>query len=86
MTVFYGNARELHSELDAKQAVAAAQLDYYPDLLTVKDICALTGRDAQSIRRLIRKGVLPGKQLGRYYYIAKRDFINLFAKESHRVS
>ena len=66
--------REKHSE--KVEAVAlGASFDELPALLTVQDICDVTGVSAQVVRRAIRSGKLEGCKIGRRIFVAKPVFL-----------
>ena len=46
-----------------------------PALLTPADISCITGKSAQTVRRLMREGKLPCVKLGRTWYTPKADFV-----------
>lgn len=46
----------------------------YPDLLTVGHVCELTGLSAQTVRKEINAGRLPGCRIGRRLYVPKPGF------------
>lgn len=52
----------------------AELLANYPDLLTVKHVCELTGLSAQTVRKEINAGRLPGCRIGRRLYVPKQGF------------
>lgn len=52
----------------------------YPDLLTVKHICELTGLSPQTIRKEIREKRLPGFRISRRYFVPKPTFLEFIAK------
>lgn len=52
----------------------------YPDLLTVKHICELTGLSPQTIRKEIREGRLPGCRIGQRLYVSKLSFLDFIAE------
>lgn len=65
---------EKHSE--KVEAVAlGAPFDELPALLTVQDICDVTGVSAQVVRRAIRSGKLEGCKIGRRIFVAKPVFL-----------
>lgn len=55
---------------------AKSGLKGLPDLLTVKDLCALTRLSDQTIRREVNEGRLPGCKIGRRIFVSKAEFIN----------
>lgn len=52
----------------------------YRDLLTVKHVCELTGLSAQTVRKEINEGRLPGCRIGRKLYVPKPSFLD-YVKE-----
>lgn len=65
---------EKHSE--KVEAVAlGASFDELPALLTVQDICSVTGVSAQVVRRAVRSGKLEGCKIGRRIFVAKPVFL-----------
>lgn len=63
--------RDNGASFDAPQFLAG-----YPDLLTVRDLHALTGLSEQTIRAEINSGNLPGCRIGRKLYVPKTHFID----------
>lgn len=64
---------------------APALFESYGDLLTVADLCEITGLSAQTIRKEIGAGRLPGCRIGRRLYVAKselNDFV--LSRESRK--
>ena len=49
-------------------------LSGYPPLITVEQICGLTGQSAQTVRSLLRDGKIPGCKIGRRYYVPRDEF------------
>lgn len=52
----------------------------YRDLLTVKHVCELTGLSAQTVRKEINGGRLPGCRIGRKLYVPKPGFLDFIAE------
>ncbi|WP_080797908.1 helix-turn-helix domain-containing protein [Arabiibacter massiliensis] len=48
----------------------------YPDLLTVNHVCELTGLSAQTVRKEINEGRLPGFHIGRKLFMSKQGFLD----------
>lgn len=48
----------------------------YPDLLTVGHVCELTGLSAQTVRKEINEGRLPGFHIGRRLFMSKQGFLD----------
>lgn len=46
----------------------------YPDLLTVRHVCEITGLSEQTIRREINEGRLPACRIGRRLFCPKTSF------------
>lgn len=59
-----------HSESAMKPRVLAD----YPDMLTVQDVCGITGLSAQTVRRAINSGQIPGCRIGRRLFVPKSRF------------
>lgn len=47
------------------------------DLLTVADMCALTGLSAQTVRRCLERGELPGFKIGRRWFVPKSRLLEM---------
>lgn len=47
----------------------------YPDLLTVAHLVEITGLSAQTIRREINTGGIPGRHIGRRLFVPKTEFV-----------
>ena len=47
----------------------------YPDLMTVSDVCEVTGLSAQTIRARLNQGELPGFRIGHTWYVSKPAFV-----------
>lgn len=45
-----------------------------PDLLATNDLCELLGVDAQTVRRWLLAGELPGVKIGARWYVPKSEF------------
>lgn len=54
-----------------EECTKAFTIDDYPDLLTVKHICEITGLSAQTIRAEINRGSISGCRIGRRLYVPK---------------
>lgn len=52
----------------------------YSDLLTVGDVCELTGLSPQTVRKEIHAGRLPGFRIGRTLYVPKPSFLEFIAE------
>lgn len=46
-------------------------LDELPELITVNDLCALTGMNKRHARRLCERGVIRAQKLGSVWYMRK---------------
>ena len=55
----------------------------YGDLLTVNDVCEITGMSAQTARRCIERGDLPGRKIGRRWFVPKSRFIEFMEGGSY---
>ena len=66
-------AAERAARVDA--VATGAPFEELPDLLTVQDICEVTGASAQTVRRMIRGGRLQGCRIGRRLMVAKPVFL-----------
>lgn len=53
-------------------------LKNYGDLLSISDLCEVTGLSAQTLRTACKQGCLPSIKIGRRYFIPKMRFIRLF--------
>lgn len=49
----------------------------YGDLLTVADVCVLTGLSAQTVRRCLERGDLPGFKIGRRWFVPKSRLLEM---------
>lgn len=49
--------------------------EQYGDLLNVSDICEITGMSAQTVRRCVERGEIPGCKIGRRWFVPKSRFI-----------
>ncbi|WP_294441235.1 helix-turn-helix domain-containing protein [uncultured Slackia sp.] len=49
----------------------------YGDLLTVADVCTLTGLSAQTVRRCLERGELPGFKIGRRWFVPKSRLLDM---------
>ena len=47
----------------------------YGDLLSVRDLCALTGLSAQTIRTSCASGQLPAVKIGRAWFVPKANLM-----------
>lgn len=56
---------------------AAEPLSGYGDLLTVPDVCDLTGLSAQTVRRCLSRGELPGFKVGRKWFVSKSRLLQM---------
>lgn len=77
MTLTYKQSRARIPEDGGGVAVmdVSRHLADYPDLLTVRDLCELTGLSAQTIRAEINSGNLPGFRIGRRLYVSKKHLL-----------
>ena len=55
----------------------------YGDLLTVANVCEITGMTAQTVRRCIERGELPGRKIGRRWFVPKTRFIEFVGGGSY---
>lgn len=65
-------------EKNAKQVeevALGAPFDELPAMLTVQDICDVTGLSAQVVRRAVRSGKIDGCKIGRRIFVAKPVFL-----------
>lgn len=53
----------------------------YPDLLTVKDVCRITGLSAQTVRASCSSGQLPAVKIGRSWFVPKSRFARYVGAE-----
>lgn len=58
-------------------AKAAEALQGCGDLLTVSDVCGLTGLSAQTVRRCLERGELPGFKIGRKWFVPKSRLLEM---------
>lgn len=59
----------------------ARLLEDLPDLLSVKDLGALTGLSPQTLRKEIVEGRLPGCRIGRRLYVPKIRLVDYMMSE-----
>lgn len=55
----------------------AEPLQGYGDLLDVADVCVLTGLSAQTVRRCLERGDLPGFKIGRRWFVPKSRLLEM---------
>lgn len=53
-------------------AIVEQRLDAQPELLTITDVIAITGRSRQTCTELVKR---KGKKIGKSYYISKQRLI-----------
>lgn len=58
-------------------AAASGAMQEYGDLLTVGDVCVLTGLSAQTVRRCLERGDLPGFKIGRRWFVPKSRLLQM---------
>lgn len=54
------------------------------ELLTIKDICALTGKHYMTVYGWIQKGKLPAKKVGSEYFVFRPTFNRIFGAEESK--
>ena len=56
-----------------------------PDIASVAEVAQHLGISRSVVRRWIRAGVIPGRKLGRRWYVARRELLALFSEASLRI-
>lgn len=68
-------ARERFRVVSAQQQKQPEPFADYGDLLSVRDLCALTGLSAQTIRASCASGQLPAVKIGRAWFVPKANLM-----------
>ena len=58
-----------------EEVATGAPFEELPDMLTVQDICAVTGLSAPVVRRAVNSGKIDGCKIGRRIFVAKPVFL-----------
>ena len=67
-------------EWQAKEAIMAAELKTYPDVLSTDDLCAILRISRGTAYKLIKAGEIPARKICRNYRILKKDLISYFSR------
>ena len=57
---------------------ASGMLGRFPDMLTVSDVCEVTGLSSQTVRKRCADGTFPGVRIGRRWFVSKDRFVGMF--------
>ena len=68
-------ANAKHAERVEEVATGAPFEELPDDMLTVQDICAVTGLYAPVVRRAVNSGKIDGCKIGRRIFVAKPVFL-----------
>lgn len=58
-----------------EEIAAAARSVLLPDVLTVETLAPVLRLSVRGVRALLRSGRLPGRRLGRRWYVARADLL-----------
>lgn len=53
----------------------ATVISEYPDLMTIKHMCGVTGQSEPTLRKMCREHVLPSVRIGKRIYVPKAEFV-----------